>query len=214
MFNNKNMQDNPPPEIIENVNDTFLCSYPIASAEMRYNEICSRDIFLRSDPEFCLFIRGEFSGCEKGGFADLNQIFLEFAMSCEGCKDQGITEESVVKFGEQLGKILVTTLYKDKPDIPSIDKISTTFTCVLKSMSLPYTVVPASDKLHYILPYCPIHQTAKKNGLTRGIAMAHRTFIALCTSIIQNLSPNWVLLNPTEADMDNPLHEIVVSRLK
>ena len=79
-------------------------------------------------------------------------------------------------------------------------------------MSVPYTVVPASDKLHYTLSYCPIRESAKKNGLTRGVAMAHRTFIALCTSIIQNLTPNWVMLKPTEADIDNPLHEIVVTR--
>ena len=196
----------------DHASGTLLLSYTLASAEMRFIEICTRDIYLTRDSESNPILRGEVSDCGSGSAVDLNQIFLEFSLSCEGCKDQEIAEESVIKFGEQLGKILVDTLLIDKPNKSPNENISTTFQCVLNSMSVPYTVVPASDNLHYNLSYCPIRETAKLNGLTRGIAMAHRSFLALSRSIIQNISPTWVLLNPTEADIDNPLHEIVVSR--
>jgi len=192
----------------------FLCSYTVASAEMRFIEIGKRDIYLTRDYESNPILRGEISDCGPGSAVDLNQILLEYSLSCEGCKKLEIAEEAVIKFGEQLGKILVDTLYKDKTDIPSIEKITKTFKCVLDSMMVPYTVASASETLQFNLSVCPIRETAKKNGLTRGITMAHLSFIALCTCIIQNLSPHWVMLNPTEADIENPLHEIVVSRLK
>lgn len=211
-----------PPELNTNIrkaalntdhtSGTLLFSYAIASAEMRFIEICTRDIYLSIDSESNPILRGEVSDCGSGSAVDLNQIFLEFSLSCEGCKNREIAEESVKKFGEQLGKIIVDTLLINKQNIPTIEKISTTYQCVLNSMSVSYTMVPASDNLHYNLSYCPIRETAKLNGLTRGIAMAHLSFIALCRSIIENLSPNWVLLNPTEADIDNPLNEIVLSR--
>ena len=124
MVHNKNTPDNALPVIYENVSDTFLCSYSIASAEMRYNEVCSRDIFLRVDPEFGPIIRGEISGCEKGGFADLSQIFLEFALSCEGCKDLKVAEKSIICFGQHLGSIFVPTLQLDNSRLPSIDNLA------------------------------------------------------------------------------------------
>ena len=214
MVQNKKDQDNTLPVINENVSDTFLCSYTVASADMRFIEICIRDIYLRRDCESNPILRGEISDCGSGSAVDLNQIFLEYSLSCEGCKKKEIAEESVIKFGEQIGRILVDTLYQDNTDIPIIEKISTTFQCVLDSMTVPYSVAPSSDILQFNLSFCPIRETAKKNGLTRGITMAHRSFIAFCTCIIQNLSPHWIMLNPTEADIDSPLHEIVVSRLK
>jgi hypothetical protein len=193
---------------------TFLFSYTIASAEMRFIEVCTRDIYLRDDSGSNPILRGEISDCGSGSTVDLNQIFLEFSLSCEGCKDLETAEVSASKFGEQLGDILVTTLFKDKPYILPIEKLSITVGCVLNSMLAPYTVMPDSDKLHYNLSYCPIHKTAKENGLTRGVAMAYRIFIALCVNVAQNLTPDWVLLNPTEADIDNPLNEIVFSRVR
>jgi hypothetical protein len=213
MVQKRDLQDNTLPITNKNTSDTFLCSYTVASAEMRYIEICKRDIYLRRDYESNPILRGEISDCGSGSAVDLNQILLEYSVSCEGCKKQEISEDAVITFGEQLGKILVDTLYKDKTDIPTIEKISTTFKCVLDSMTMPYTVASASDTLQFNLSGCPIRETAKKNGLTRGIAMAHRSFIALCTCIIQNISPHWVMLNSTEADIENPLHEIVISRL-
>jgi hypothetical protein len=42
--------------------------------------------------------------------------------------------------------------------------------------------------------------------------MAHLAFITLCGSIIKTITPDWMVIKPTEADIDNPLQVIEISR--
>ena len=190
----------------------LLLSYTLASSEMRYIEICNRDIYLSYDSESKPILQAEIPDCGSESAVDLNQILLEFSLSCEGCKDQDSIEESVKNFAEHLGIILVTKLFEDNSNLSVINKISLSIECLLNSMLVAYTSVSGSDKLHYQVSKNPIQETANRIGFTREIVMAHLAFITLCGSIIRTITPDWMVIKPTEADIDNPLQVIEISR--
>ena len=192
--------------------DKLLFSYTLASSEMRYIEICNRDIYLSYDSESKPILHAEIPDCGSESAVDLNQILLEFSLSCEGCKDPDSIEESVKNFAEHLGKILVAKLFEDNSNLSVINKISLSIECLLNSMLVAYTAVYGSDKLHYQLSKNPIQETANRIGFTREIVMAHLAFITLCGSIIRTITPDWMVIKPTEADIDNPLQVIEISR--
>ena len=60
---------------------------------MRYTEVAEMEIYLRDDPKAGLVFRGEISGCKPGRFVDLGQILLQYAMSCEECREQSVAKE-------------------------------------------------------------------------------------------------------------------------
>ena len=68
------------------VREAQLFTYAIASSELRYSAVHERTIFLRSDPD--PIVRGEI--CDSGSdcYANLSQVLLEYAMSCECCQDE------------------------------------------------------------------------------------------------------------------------------
>ena len=212
MVHNINTQDNPVPLVNDSISDTFLCSYSIASAEMRFNEICTRDIFLRVDPDLGPIIRGEISGCNRGGFANLNQIFLEFALSCEGCKDQVVAEKSVICFGQHLGSIFVPSLQLDKSRLPSIYNLSNAMKCILNSMNITFKVRSSKEYLNFTLASCPLYESAQQTGLCRGLKDARIGYITFIEQVVQILEPNWNLISPSQDDQIKPLLEISISQ--
>jgi hypothetical protein len=200
------------PETLE-IQDPPVFSYVIASADMRYIEIGERGIYLRHDPDAGLVFRGEISGCGPGCFIDLNEILLEYAMSCEGCREQSVASEEVVRFGEQLGEILVANTYPDITELSTTEKLSSAFKAILNSMSATYTEKRKADQLEYSLECCPLSECAKMTGLSRSIEMADLSFTALCKSLIKALAPNWVLVQPTENGTNIPIYKIVIASL-
>ena len=211
MVQNINTKDNALPTINEYVSDTFLCSYLIASAEMRYTEICTRDIFLRVEPDSGLIIRGEISGCDRGGFSNLNQIFLEFALSCEGCKDLRVAEKSIICFGQHLSSIFVQSLQLEEARLSSIDNLTIAMNCILNSMNVPYKVLSNAETLNYTFATCPLYESAHKSGLSRGLEVARSGLINFIENVVLLLKPDWNLVNPSQVGQIKPLLEITIS---
>ena len=195
------------------IQDTPVFSYPLASADMRYIEIEKRDIYLRSDPETGLVFQGEISGCGPGCFITLNEIFLEFAMSCEGCREESVASEEVIRFGEHLGEVLAAKIQPDISEQPTAEKLSNAFKCILNSMGAKYIEQSKEDHLIYSLDCCPLSECASSTGLSRSVEMAHLSFTALCKYLINALAPDWVLREPSEEDTHIPIHKIVSARL-
>lgn len=212
MLQNKNLQDNTFPLILENVKDTFLCSYSIASKEMRYTEICSRDIFIRVDPKRGPIIRGEISGCDRGGFADLSQIFLEFGLSCEGCKDPKVAEKSVVRFGQHLGSIFVPTLHLVNSPISGFEKLRVALKCILNSINIPYTSNYSLEYIQIIFDKCPLKVAAQATGLNRGLLAARMGMFTFIDTVVQLIEPEYLLVPPSVWDSSQPLLEILVTQ--
>lgn len=194
------------------VKEALLFSYVVASADMRYIEESEREIRLRIDPNLGPIVRGEFSGCGPGCYADLSQIFLEYAMSCEGCKDHQMTEEAITGFGDRLGSVLGARLRKSEDESPPIDRLSGAFTCVLNSMNVPFKEEQGEGSLHYILEHCPLCESGSKTGLGREMVVARTGFAAFSESLVRSLAPDWVVLTPTASEPVDTLLEITLAR--
>jgi hypothetical protein len=199
------------PGRIDKASDTPLFNYTLASADMRYIEIGERLIYLRTDPLRGTVLRGEIEGCGSACHVDLSQIFLEFTLSCEGCRQKDVMEEALVYFGERLGKLLASRLYPQDDSTPTLDRLTGIFACVFTSMNLPFSLDQEVGSLHYQFNKCPFCDNEQFAGFFRSLEMARLGFISLCESILQNLAPGWILVKPTRQDISNPLLEVKFS---
>ena len=195
------------------IKDAPLLAYVIASADMRYIEINEREIYIRQDPVVGIVVRGEISGCGAGCNADLSQIFLEYAMSCEGCSDQTEGKKSVTRFGARLGAILAARLSEDYIGLSTIDQLSQAFEFILNSMAVPFTQERTDRNLRYNLAHCPLCDSGKKTGLNRDMALALLGFVVLCQSMLQSFAPDWSLLKPSIQAPEPTLLEIELTRI-
>ena len=194
------------------IKDAPLLAYVIASADMRYIEINEREIYIRHDPVVGLIVRGEISGCGAGCYADLSQVFLEYAMSCEGCRDQSEGEKSVTRFGARLGALLAAKLSEDYVGLSTIDQLTRAFAFILNSMAVPFTEERTERSLRYTLAHCPLCDSGKKTGLNREMALARLGFAVLCESMMRSFAPDWSLLKPSLPQPEPTLLEIVMTR--
>ena len=186
-------------------------SYVMASADMRYIEIGRREVFLRKDPTAGLVIRGEIPDCGPECFIDLSEILLEYATSCEGCREDDVDTEEVVTFGVKLGEILVASTADAVAELPTPKKLSIAFACTLNSMGATYRQVIKENCLEYMLDCCPLRECANSTGFGRNVEMAQLSFTAMCKSIVNAFAPDWELTQPSEGDTSVPIHQIVIS---
>lgn len=198
------------PETLE-TQDAPVFSYVLASADMRYIENGERDIYLRNDPELGLVFRGELAGCGPGCYVDLSQVFLEYAMSCEGCKKEGEGVNQAARFGEHLAEVLLEAIKPEMVDLPVIEKLSNAFKFILTSMNVSYDEQLHENRLEYSLTCCPLSECGKSEGLGFGFAMAHRSFTSLCICLIEALAPDWVLGTPSVEDNQAPIRSVLIT---
>jgi hypothetical protein len=157
-------------------------------------------------------VRGEIPGCGSSCHADLSQIFLEFAITCEGCKQEAVALETAVIFGERLGELLVGRLAATGAAGSGVQRFCSAYGRILVSMNAAYTLQEGEDLLRYSLAECPLRAAAVDTGLSRGLATAQEAFIALTSSMLHALAPNWKLVKPTDRDLALPLLEIVITQ--
>ena len=194
--------------------DEPLFTYRISSADMRYIEIGERFVFLRNDPISGPVLRGELTGCGSDCYIDLSQIFLEYALSCEGCRNQLVEEEEATRFGIRLGKLLTILICPEDANVLPETRVNNTIQCILSSMSVPFSLEWTPTQLFYKLAHSPIHEAAKETGFTRAVVIASRSLYALLKSVIRFIAPEWELLVPLEGDWNTPLSEIIITSTK
>ena len=189
-----------------------LLSYVVASSDMRYIEINKRDVYLQNDPELGLIVRGEVPECGPECRANLSQMLLEYSMSCVDCRDHATTTRHIVQFGQHLGEKLIAKFKEIDPEAAGPDRASQVMDIVLNSMGAAFQKDLTTEHLRYELAHCPIHEAAASSGLTRWIAAAHGAFVALCNDIVHELAPEWELALPAEAETEEPLETILITR--
>lgn len=192
----------------DQIQDAHLLSFVIASADMRYVEVNRREVYLRHDPELGLIVRGEMEGCGPACYVDLNQILLEHALSCEGCKDHVIAIETAEHFGRRFAQALVTGLAVGTQDVPPADRLAAAYECLLRSMSVPFKVQREAQRLRYDLAFSPLHQAAEGRALNLGLPMARWSFVTLCETVVKTLAPGWELLHPVYRAAERPIQRI------
>ena len=196
------------------VQDAPVISYVTASADMRYIETGERQVYLRNDPKAGLIFQGEMPGCRPGCYINLNDILLEYAMSCEGCREEEVVSKEVTRFGGQLGEKLAAKIQQKKAGKTAAEKLSSGFKCVLNSMDAMYIEDRKENHLDYSLDCCPLSECANRTGLNRSVEMADVSFTALCNSLVKVLAPDWVLKQPSENNVNIPMHKIVLTKLQ
>jgi len=190
--------------------DVPLYTYVIASGDMRYIEINQRNLFLRHDPNLGLLLRGELPGCGPGCYADLSQVLLEYAMTCEGCKSPQEASEYVASFGRRLGEILAQQLLLEFSAPLAEDRLRAALEILLKSMVVPYACEVFPQRLSFTLEYCPLCESGDSSGMSRELVMARYSFASLCASFVVTLAPGWKVVTPTEQDAEQALLALVV----
>jgi hypothetical protein len=192
--------------------DIPLYTYTIASGDMRYIEINQRNLFLRHDPNLGLILRGELPGCGAGCYADLSQVLLEYAMTCEGCKSPEEACEYVAGFARRLGELLAGQLATQYSTLPAEARLPAGIEVVLKSMLVPFTSQHSPQRLEYSLEYCPLCQSGSLSGMGRELVMARYGFAALCKNLAAFLAPAWKVVTPTQQDAEQELLSIILER--
>jgi len=192
--------------------DAPLYTYVIASGDMRYIEINQRNLFLRHDPNLGLILRGELPGCGAGCYADLSQVLLEYAMTCEGCKSPQEASEYVAGFGKRLGEQLAQCLEVEIAPLTSHDRLPAAIEILLKSMVVAYTSEVSQQRLAYKLEHCPLCEAGSSSGMGREMEMARHGFAALCASLVAAVAPGWSVVSPTPQDAEQPLLSVIVER--
>jgi hypothetical protein len=188
-----------------------LFSYVVASGDMRFIEIGERDLYLRRDPKLGPVIRGEVPECGPECYANLSQVFLEYVMGCEDCREAGRTAIAADNFGRRLGRELIALRYQGSGAKSGVDALADANAIVLNSLGAPVESERSHDTLYYRLAFCPFHATAKKAALNLWTALAHRTFVALLETLLE-LAPGWTLRMPVERESDAPLSEVIFTR--
>jgi len=188
--------------------EAHLLSFVIASADMRYVEVNKREVYLRQDPELGLIVRGEMADCGPACYVDLNQVLLEHALSCEGCKDHVIAIETAEHFGRRFASALVSALDSEATDAEPADRLAAVYDCLLRSMVVPFERQRDDQSLRYVLPFSPLHQAAEGRALNLGLPMARWTFVTLCETIAKTLAPEWELLHPVYRAAERPIQTI------
>jgi hypothetical protein len=192
--------------------ESQLLSYVIASSDMRYIEVNRRNVYLHHDLELGLVIRGEIPGTLPSCDAGLAFMLLEYAMSCQDCKDRPMTAAAVDRFGERLGQALIDKTQPYIVETTPTDRLIRTFEILLRSMGSRYTLHLAPDEIYFTLADCPLHAAAGQTALNLQVAMAHRAFVALCDVALATLAPDWVRLKPAERETEKPLLEMLFNQ--
>ena len=199
-------------EALQQTKSTPLIAFFMASGDMLYNEVAEREVYLRQDEELGLVLRGEMPGCGPGCYADLGQVFLEYAMSCEGCRDQEAADEWVSRFGEKLGAALADRLSQDLGGSSEEEKALQSFECLIRSLRVPFRVERTEDTFDFSMSDCPLCASGSKTGLGRDMALARRGFAALCVALLSALAPRWRVVKPAIPESAETLLEIGLAR--
>ncbi|HEC24238.1 MAG TPA: hypothetical protein ENI95_15115, partial [Chloroflexi bacterium] len=94
---------------------TPLHSYTLASADEFYEAIGLRVIYVQDDPQGGIRIWGESPEEDTSTAANLSQMLLEYALSCDVPGAQEWAFEQMEAFGEHLGKALADWLRETMP---------------------------------------------------------------------------------------------------
>src|SRR3989304_1429555 len=81
----------------------LVFQYVVSSTEMRFIERAERRICLGVGTDGGLRLVGESPGCGDACRADLAELLLEYAMSCEGSKEPRLWREASQTFADQAG---------------------------------------------------------------------------------------------------------------
>lgn len=181
---------------------TPIASYIIASADMYYEEMNRRVIYVQDDPNRGFQIWAEIPGGGVVTAVRLCEVFLEYAMTCQAMGDHAAAIGQIEGFGKILGVVLAKYLKESTPLGTAENLGPCALECVFESMNAHFTIGQADNELHYTLDDSQLHETAERTGLGREVELAQRGIDALCHSIVNATDPELVVYTHTDNGAD------------
>lgn len=169
--------------------EALLLRYPIASGDMKFIEVNQRDVYLRHDPTSGMVLRGEIPDCGPGCYADLGQVILEYALTCEDCEDPLRSGAHAETFAKNLGASFVTKIQKGMPGATPAARVAAALECLLRSLKVPFTAERAGDETRYVMDTCPLCEAAEQTGMRGRVALAHEALDELVRFVLAILDP-------------------------
>lgn len=179
---------------------TRLFTYIIASADMYYSEENQRTICICDDPKNGLRIWGEIPDVSDITAANLCEILLEFAMTCDAMCDPSQAVRQMEVFGDRLGRMLAGYIRDTMPVEKTTHLAACGLECIIESLGVDFTVEQDEIELRFILDHCPVDDTAKRTGF-RNVKLARDGMKCLCRSLTHTIDPDLIVNTPVESDV-------------
>jgi hypothetical protein len=193
------------------IRDEILFIYRIASGEMKYIEVNEREVHFRSDPQTGSLIWGEIPGCGESCNADLAQMILEYAMSCEACDDAAITEGLLNVFGKRLSESLAARIQQIAPTETALERAVRALECIHLSMNVPFSVERDNDEIRCRLDLSPLSEAARRTGIGGRLELAYRALYALYQGVAQTVDPGLSIRLPASPHLVDTVLELTLA---
>lgn len=187
---------------------THLLVYPIARADPEYQLHTERHVYIDRDPIDGFHIWGEIPEIGEKSSLDLQEMLVEYSMTCAGCKDYTKALGCVEAFGNRFGDRLAMFIQTCFPEKANLDLAACGLRCVLESLRANFVAERRGTKAHYLLESCPICATSRNDDFLNEDLM-HFGMFTLCQSLIQALDP---FLDLIESDDSNVDHHFILAR--
>jgi hypothetical protein len=189
------------PEYIQ-TRPTLICRYPIASADMYYNEVGQRDVYAFDDLVHGFQIWGEQTGAGEQTSISLCEIFLEYAMFCQTGFDESQSYALMESFGSGLGQAvamyMMDNIFLDGFPNPGVCALE----CVLETLRVDFTIHQIGPELRFIICDCPFDKTAGQTGLPQS-ELAHVGLNAMCQGLLKIIQPELPVASPIDERYDH-----------
>lgn len=189
------------PEYIQ-TRPTLICRYPIASADMYYNEVGQRDVYAFDDLVHGFQIWGELTGGGEQTSISLCEIFLEYAMFCQTGFDESQSYALMESFGSGLGQAvaiyMLDNIFLDGFPNPGVCALE----CVLETLRVDFTIHQIGPELRFIICDCPFDKTAGQTGLPQS-ELAHVGLNAMCQGLLKIIQPELPVASPIDERYDH-----------
>ncbi len=179
---------------------TRLFTYIIASADMYYCEENQRTICICDDPQKGLRIWGEIPDVSDITAANLCEILLEYAMTCDAMCDPSQAVRQMEIFGDRLGRMIAGYIRDTMPVEKTTYLAACGLECIIESLGVNFTVEQDEIELRFILDSCPVSKTAGRTGL-RHVKLARDGMKCLCRSLTRTIDPDLIVNTPVESDV-------------
>jgi hypothetical protein len=181
---------------------TLICRYPIASADMYYEEVGQRDVYACDDYLHGFQMWGALTGTGENTAISLCEIFLEYAMFCqtgfEEAQAYGLMESFGTGMGQAVAIYMQDHIFLNGLPNPGVCALE----CVLETLHVDFTVHQIGPELRFIICDCPFEKTASLTGLPQS-ELAHVGLNAMCQALLNVIQPELPVASPADERFDH-----------
>jgi hypothetical protein len=164
----------------------------MASADMYYSEVGTRDVFLSTDERGNFQIWAQIVGEDDSTAINLCEIFLEYAMYCCIWWNQDEALHLMQDFAGQIGRSISKCLKENACLLKWDNPIDRVLEHLFGTINAHVTIDHSGAMEHFIVLDSPLEIAAEHSGL-RNIELAHHGLNVMCQNMIQAFDPDVVL---------------------